>query len=94
MEDKLKEIALEVFGSNDGVKPRFPKTGQKIQEAMEISFKAGQEDVCTVAVSRFIEQGRQEVVEWIEGKNHHDKEQSYYQFNGLEWQAKLKSWGI
>ncbi len=38
--------------------------------------------------------GIKEVVEWIEGKNHHDRTESYYEFYGLEWQAKLKEWGI
>jgi len=34
-------------------------------DMMEISFQAGQQDVCTVPVSKFIEQGRRDVVEFI-----------------------------
>ncbi len=38
----VKSIALKVFGSNDGIRPRFPHTGGAIQEAMELSFAAGE----------------------------------------------------
>ena len=39
--DILKRIALETFGTNDGVRPKIPKSGKVIQTAMELSFKAG-----------------------------------------------------
>ena len=39
--DIVKQIALDVFGTKDGIRPQFPRTGEKIQEAMELSFKAG-----------------------------------------------------
>jgi len=52
----------------------FDKTRRK---TAEISFKAGQQDVCTVPVSKFIEQGRKEVVGWIE------KEFGYFIDEGL-----------
>jgi len=82
MEDKdiIKQIALEVFGSNDGIRPRFPHTGEKIQEAMELSFKAG----------------IKEVVEWIESHEESTCMDCScaYDFKIWDWQAKLKEWGI
>ena len=47
--DTVKQIALDVFGTSDNIRSRFPRTGEKIQEAMELSFKAG----------------RREAVEWL-----------------------------
>ena len=41
--DILKKIALETFGTNDGNRPCFPSSGEKIQKAMEISFRAGEQ---------------------------------------------------
>ena len=38
--------------------------------------------------------GIKEVVEWVEGKNRHDRPRSYYELDGLEWQAQLKEWGL
>ena len=42
--DIVKQIALDVFGTKDGIRPQFPRTGEKIQEAMELSFKAGADE--------------------------------------------------
>jgi hypothetical protein len=38
---ELKAIALRVFGSSDGVRPKFPRTGELIQEAMEQAYNLG-----------------------------------------------------
>ena len=51
--DILKQIAIEIFGTTDGIKLQLPHRGEKIQEAMEASFKAG----------------IKEVVEWINARN-------------------------
>ncbi len=40
-EKTVAEIALKTFGSRDGIRPLFPSSGEKIQEAMEAAFKAG-----------------------------------------------------
>ncbi len=63
------------------------------------AFKAGYDKALTqlAGVTEECKQmGKQEVVEWIEQQNHHDNvarhPQGYYQFGGLEWQAKLKEW--
>lgn len=48
------------------------------------AYFRGRNDVCTVSVSDIIQQGRREVVEFVEDT-----------FNmGSEWQAQLKKWGI
>ena len=38
---ELKAIAMRVFGSNDGIRPKFPHTGELIQEAMEQAYDLG-----------------------------------------------------
>jgi len=38
--EKLKSIALDCFGSRDGVWPILPKSGKSIQVAMELAAKA------------------------------------------------------
>ena len=85
MEDIVKQIALDVFGTNDGIRPRFPhrEEGGKIQEAMEISFKAGEQSML------------KEVVEWIK-QNHWHSADGHLEGDGIndkQWQAKLKEWG-
>ncbi len=71
---------------------------RKVAKAQaEISFKAGQEDVCTVPVSKFIEQGMRKVVEWM-ARYSLTAYGNYYNIGWSislkEWQAKLKEWGI
>ncbi len=38
---ELRKIALKVFGSTDGVRPKFPRSGELIQEAMEKAYEMG-----------------------------------------------------
>ena len=37
----LKELALKVFGTTDGMRPLFPRSGEKIQEALERAYDLG-----------------------------------------------------
>ena len=37
----LMEMALAVFGTTDGIRPLFPRSGEKIQEALEKAFDLG-----------------------------------------------------
>lgn len=82
--DTVKQIALEVFGTNDGIRPKFPKGGELIQAAMEESFKAG----------------IKEVIEWVNQEEHllyvpeGDKEPIDHGIllRPSKWQAKLKEW--
>ncbi len=39
----LKELALKVFGTHNAQTPIFPKSGEKIQEAMEAAYDLGKE---------------------------------------------------
>ena len=62
----IKKIALDTFGTNDGIRPKFPKDGGLIQTAMEISFKAGQESTGDYPdqIDQARKAGRKEVVEF------------------------------
>jgi len=65
-------------------------------EAYQKGYDKGQEDVCTVSVSDILEkgvqQGRQEVVEWVE-ENSKEPICLGASFRA-KWQAQLKKWGI
>jgi hypothetical protein len=41
---KLKAIALRVFGTTDGIRPLFPRSGEVIQEAMKQAYELGKQD--------------------------------------------------
>ncbi len=91
---QLDEFAVTwAIGDKDDV-----LLNESVLEAQaEISFKAGQEDVIleskmgTLTVSSLLNKGRREVVEWIK-ENAYNK--SPMMIKTLEWQAKLKEWGI
>ncbi len=86
-----------------GVIPRDDEDIYDVIKAQaEISFKAGQKDVCTVAVSdiigRGVEIGRKEVVEWIERTTHTyhsvpwDEDSLVRNLLEEGWQAQKKRW--
>lgn len=41
---ELKAIALQVFGSRDGMTPLFPRSGELIQEAMKRAYELGKSE--------------------------------------------------
>ena len=80
--EKLKQIAIGIFGSVDGTRPKMPKRGESIQEAMEASLEAG----------------IKKVVEWVEGELTSmvlgGEKVLELKMMDDEWQAQLKGWGV
>ncbi len=88
--DILKQIALEIFGTNDGIRPRFPHTGEKIQEAMEISFKAGIKEMLKWVKSHSLTH-KQIDTKTLQSA---DRFADVYEIYPEGLQLKLKEWGI
>ncbi|KKM16325.1 hypothetical protein LCGC14_1687000 [marine sediment metagenome] len=97
---KLKAVPKQIFeNQEDSIHAKACyatgwKDGTEIQA--EISFKAGQEDVCLVSLSEIllegIESGRKEVMEWGDEVCTDKKHSGTMKRRecGFCWQAKLK----
>ena len=91
----IKQIALDVFGSVDGIRPLLPYKGGKIQEAMEESFKAGQEQEHKAMIGVAVDEGNKAYKAGVEEEQKHSLEYAnelrrYYE----EKIKEAKSFGI
>ena len=94
---KLKQIALDSFGSRDGIRPLMPRKGEDIQEAMQDAVNHQAAITWSIAEKA----GIQKVVDWVNkhGITHGVVGSKFILsphtgFNSTGWQAKLKEWHI